>query len=156
MKYLFLICFLLPLCAFSQKGYLHLYGGYSPKDHDGAALFGFSAGGKLNRSLALGAGISSTIFDKPYFPLTLDLTVLEPQKKVSPIAGVKVGYGIYNNDKERGGFTGSLFGGISVPVANFKTNLMIGVTHYSFTSTLPGIKLKKNQDRLTFTLGFLL
>lgn len=160
MKHILFVLLLLPAIAFGQKGYYHFYGGLSHSKDNDKGFGGISFGPKINKDLGLGGGISYIGFEKPYIPVTLDLTLLVKSKKVVPIGGIKAGYGLYNYTTRvgtvRGGFTGTLMAGASFPTAKIRTTVTAGVSRYSFNSTLLRRKVSSYDDRIFLAIGVLL
>jgi hypothetical protein len=163
MKYFIVSTLLIALSHVSfcqKKGYFHLYGGVSHSKENDKGLFGISAGARSGKDLAYGIGIAYMNYDKPYFPLTLDLSYLPQTKKITPIAGARAGYGIYNHKLTsvvtvKGGFTGSIFAGVALPGEKVKINLIAGGNRNSFSNKTGFSSISSFENRLFVTLGML-
>lgn len=122
-----------------------------------------SGGAKLNNLALLGIGIGVTRFkefQKLYVPVFGTITIADFTKRVSPLAVLEPGYGIYKETfregnrriVREGGFT--FFGGIGVGVAaSKKANLAfsIGYSHYGFTTDNYSFAIKGVGIRFTAT-----
>lgn len=121
-----------------KGGYFSLRGGMAFKDGDSKGITHMSIGVSPNHVLGIGAGIGYIDFDKPYIPLTIDLSFFGKPGKVSPVIIGSAGYGIYSYNtpyaEVKGGFTGSLNVGLSMPVKKYtKFFVTGGYAIYSFT-----------------------
>jgi hypothetical protein len=115
----------------------------------------------MNHHSGYGIGIGYINLDKPYFPLTIDLTFLPQTKKFAPIAGAKAGYGIYNYKLISGvtikeGFTGTLFAGVALPGEKAKVNIMVGGSRNSFTRKTGFSGISSFENRVFAAVGILL
>jgi hypothetical protein len=163
MKYLLVLLILCSTTCTAQlrKGYLHMHGGLSRSNETTTkGILGFSGGSRLGNAIGVGFGIGFIQFEKPYFPLTVDLSLIPTGKKVAPIAGIKAGYGIFNYQPTttttvRGGFVGSAFAGITLPGIKLRPNIMIGGTRYSFKSTYQNKTAASDDKRIFVAIGFL-
>ena len=163
MKCILLLLVLFPVICIAQlkKSYLHIYGGLSRSNETSTkGIVGVSGGPRLGDAFGLGFGIGFVQFEMPYFPLTVDLSLIPTRKKLAPIAGIKAGYGIFNyqpatNTTVRGGFVGSAFAGITLPGIKLKPNLLIGGTRYSFKSTFQNKTVASDDKRIFVAAGFL-
>jgi hypothetical protein len=164
MKLLLLPLLLISIITNAQqkKTYLHAFGGPSySNEATTKAIFGLSAGARFGKIFGIGLGAGFIQFEKPYIPLTVDLYLIPVVKKVSPIAGVKAGYGIFNyhpsgNTTMKGSFVGSAFAGITLSHVKMKPNITIGATRYSYKEIRP-TKTKNSDDKRFFAaIGILL
>lgn len=154
--------------AFAQKdlgGYFSLRGGMAFKDDLKKGIAHMSMGVSPNRIVGIGAGIGYIDFDKPYIPLTVDISFFGQPGKVSPVVIGSVGYGVYSYNtlysEVKGGFTGSLNVGLSMPVKKFSKFFVTGgYAIYSFTGgsnvAVNGndIRSQSNIKMFTITAGF--
>lgn len=152
------------LCAAQKKqqhGYLVFRGGPSFKDKTTKAIAVVSVGVSNNNVFGIGASIGYINYEKPYLPLTLDLSFFGTPGKISPVIIGQAGYGVYNYSTAyavgRGGFTGSINAGIGFPVKNkSKFILTAGYHSYGFSTTtrINGTKKVNTRDnRLAITFG---
>src|SRR5690606_2147575 len=95
MKHLLLFTLLLPIISSAQdKGYASLYGGLSIKEQT-KGVFNLSAGLLLDGVVGFGAGVGLINYDRPYIPITADISFFGRRGKISPLAIIKAGYGQY-------------------------------------------------------------
>lgn len=154
--------------ASAQKdlgGYFSLRGGAAFKDDYKKGITHLSIGISPNNTWGIGGGIGYIDFDKPYIPLTIDLSFFGKPGKVSPIVIGSAGYGIYRYSTPfseiKGGFTGSLNAGAGFPLKkNTKLFLTAGYSIYSFDGgknvsiTGNDIRAESNIKMFTITAGF--
>jgi hypothetical protein len=164
-KMLILILFLFTLFAHAQKkqnGYFSLRGGAAFKDDITKGIGHLSVGVSTNDAFGLGFGIGYIHFDKPYIPVTADISFFGKPGKISPVIIGSAGVGIFNGyAKIRGGFTGSLNAGISFPGSK-KSKFFVtgGMAIYSFTggeniaTATTNITAESNIKMITVTGGF--
>jgi len=137
-----------------QSGYVCLRGGMAFKD-DGVS----------NGTFGIGGGFGYISFDKPYIPLTVDISYFGRPGKVSPVIIGQAGYGVYNYSSAyvvgRGGFTGSISGGIGLPMRH-KNKFIFTVGYYTYGfSTTSNVYSSSNsktidsrENRFAATFGF--
>jgi hypothetical protein len=121
-----------------QPGYANISGGIAFIDNAPKALGHVSAGVSPNHTFGVGAGIGFVAIDNTYIPLTIDISFFGKPGKITPVIIGSAGYGIYKKVNPyfitKGGFTGSLKAGISLPAkTNTKLLLTGGYAIYSFT-----------------------
>lgn len=139
--------------SFAQnKGYASLYGGVSWKEN-AKGLFNLSVGALAGNTTGIGAGVGFIEYDKPYIPITADISFFGKSDKLSPLIIGKAGYGVYNGQSTsspmRGGFTASGYAGLSIPAGKTKALLMIGYSTYTFTTK----SLSTRDNRYSVCLG---
>lgn len=163
MKYFFSIAFsfilLQSIAQKNQKGYFSLRGGISLKEGTNKAIGRVSVGVSNNDIFGFGGGFGIIQYEKPYLPLTFDISFFGKPGKISPCIIGNAGYGIYNYNVSgltmRGGFTGGLSGGISFPGKDkFKTFVLIGVSTYHFTTYIQNKTIGSSETRLEISAGF--
>lgn len=149
----------------NKGGYMSLRGGPSFKDNTVKAIASISVGFSDNHTFGIGGGFGYINFEKPYIPLTVDISFFGIPGKVSPVIIGQAGYGIYNYTTAytvgRGGFTGSLNAGVGFPVKG-KNKIIVtaGYYTYGFTTTTniyTGTNSKKTstrENRFAATFGF--
>lgn len=128
------------LCSAQQKdkgGYFSLRGGIAVKDEQTKGIAHMSIGVSPNHIFGVGAGIGYIDFDKPYIPLTVDISFFGKPGKVTPTIIGSAGYGVYRFStpytEVKGGFTGSLNAGMALPLKKYtKLFLTAGYAIYSF------------------------
>jgi hypothetical protein len=163
MKILLPLLLMLPFVGSGQqrKGYLQAYGGLSRSNEATTkGIEGISGGPKLGDAVGIGVGVGFIDFEKPYIPLTADLSFIPTRKKLNPIAGIKAGYGFFKYDPAigttvRGGFVSTAFAGIALPGKTVRPNIMIGGTRYTFKSTYPTKSVVTDDKRFFAAIGFL-
>lgn len=167
-QFITLLFLLLSLTTFAQKnkgGYFSFRGGAAFKDDITKGIAHISVGYSDNHIFGIGAGIGFIEFEKPYIPLTVDLSFFGKPDKIAPVIIGSAGYGIYNYSRYgtsvRGGFTGSLNAGVSFPVKKTtKVFLTGGYSIYSFkgganiATANENIRLGENIKMITVTGGF--
>lgn len=127
------------LTAAAQKGgYFSLRGGMAFKDELSKGIAHMSIGVSPNHVFGVGAGIGYIDFDKPYIPLTVDISFFGKPGKISPVIIGSAGYGVYEYTSPystvKGGFTGSLNVGVSLPVKKYtKVFATAGYSIYGFS-----------------------
>lgn len=147
-----------------QGGYMSLRGGPSFKDGTTKAIASVSVGVSNNNIFGIGGGIGYIDFEKPYIPLTADISFFGKQGKVSPVIIGQAGYGVYNYTTAytvgRGGFTGSINAGVGFPVKG-KNKIIVtaGYYTYGFITTTKinngaSQKVASKENRLAVTFGF--
>lgn len=163
MKMLIFIMLVMPVVTTAQeKGYLHGYAGLSRSNEATThGVVGLSGGLKMGNVFAVGAGAGFIQFEKPYIPVTFDLSLIPTNKKINPIAGVKAGYGFFNyhpssTETVRGGFVATAFAGITLSHVKFKPNITAGGTRYTFKSSYLTKKVGTDDKRGFIAIGFLL
>lgn len=127
-------------CHAQQKdkgGYFSLRCGVAVKDDQTKGIAHMSIGVSPNHIFGIGAGVGYIDFDKPYIPLTVDISFFGKPGKISPVVIGSAGYGVYKYNTPyftvKGGFTGSLNVGGAIPVkGNTKLFLTAGYAIYSF------------------------
>lgn len=150
--------------AKKQGGYVILRGGPSFKDNTVKGIASISVGLSNNNIIGIGGGIGYISFEKPYIPLTVDISFFGKLGKVSPVILGQAGYGVYNYSTAyvvgRGGFTGSLNGGIGLPFKG-KNKFIVTVGYYTYgfvtTSKINNGATQKttsNEGRFAVTFGF--
>lgn len=167
MKHYLLLLLLFPAFAFAQSkgGYFSLRGGAAFKDDITKGIGHISVGYSDNHIFGIGGGIGYINFEKPYIPLTVDLSFFGKPDKIAPVIIGSAGYGIYNYSRYgtsvRGNFTGSLNAGVSFPVKKYtKVFLTGGYAIYSFKgganiiTTSENIRLGESVKMFTVTGGF--
>lgn len=149
--------------AFAQKkqpAYFSLRGGAAFVESSPKAIGHISFGASPNRAVGIGVGIGFIHIDKPYVPLTIDISFFGKPGKISPMIVGSAGYGLYNNSNPyfttKGGFTGSLNAGIALPARKAtKFFIMGGYSIYSFTGgsniQTTGVSYKAKGDLKVFT-----
>ena len=165
MKHFFLLLFLFScLCLSAQHrnsdGFLSgTFQVDAPEHYDPVVSARLSGGVKLKNIALAGIGIGVTKFEefkKVYIPVFGSLTVGDFSKKVTPLAVVEPGYGIYKENirigsrrtTREGGFT--FFGGVGVGIAakrNANLSFSVGYSHYTFSidnhsSAVKGVGLR--------------
>lgn len=163
MKHIFFMLFLFAsssLMAQKRDGFLS--GTFQvdvPEHYQPVVSARLSGGVKLTDLALLGIGVGVTKFKefkKLYVPVFGTITVADFSKRVTPLAVLEPGYGIYKEDirignhwtTREGGFT--FFGGVGVGIAaSPKANLSfsIGYSHYTFSidnhaSAVKGVGLR--------------
>lgn len=134
-------------------------------DEQTKGLGHLSVGYSNNNIFGIGAGIGYISFEKPYIPLTVDLSFFGKSDKVSPVIIGSAGYGVYQYNtaytKVRGGFTGSINAGVSFPLPKSKKAFVTGgYAIYSFTGdkniAIVGedASASNSAKMLVFTAGF--
>ena len=167
MKNLLLPLFFLPLVASAQNksdGYLVLRGGISPKSDAVKGVAFISVGVSKKKEVGFGLGVGYIDYDRPYIPLTVDISFFGTKNKISPIVIGQAGYGVYNNDRTgitiRGAFTGSLNAGVAFPMKSKRVFLTAGAMSNGFvTTTKIGSVTQKNSSndtRFVATFGVVL
>lgn len=165
MKSFLLITFLfLSIIASAQKkqnGYFSIRGGVAFKDET-KGIGHISVGVSNNKAFGLGLGVGYINFEKPYIPITADISFFGKPEKISPVIIGSAGVGVYNGySKIRGGFTGSLNIGVAFP--GRKSNkffITAGGAIYSFTggsstTTAQGNETFESSIKMaTVTAGF--
>lgn len=148
-----------------QGGYFSLRGGPSFKDNTVKGIASISVGFSDNYTFGIGGGFGYINFEKPYIPLTVDISFFGKPGKVSPVVIGQAGYGVYNYTTRyivgRGGFTGSLSAGIGFPIRG-KNKIIITAGYYTYgftttTSIYNGSNTQKTstkENRLAVTIGF--
>lgn len=167
MKHSLLITLLLfCLSASAQKGgYFSIRGGAAFKDEQRKGIAHMSIGVSPNHIFGVGAGVGYIDFDKPYIPLTVDISFFGKPGKISPVIIGSAGYGVYEYSNPyatvKGGFTGSLNVGVSLPVKKYtKLFVTAGYSIYSFnggsniSTNGPDIRSESNIKMFTVTAGF--
>lgn len=124
--------------AQSKGGYFSARGGMSFKDEVKKGVGHISVGVSPNHIFGVGAGIGYIDFEKPYIPLTVDISFFGKPGKISPTVIGSAGYGVYKYNTTavniKGGFTGSLNAGVAFPVKNnTKAFITAGYSIYSFS-----------------------
>lgn len=170
---LYLSCALLLFCLNThaqtrttkkQGGYMSLRGGPSFKDGTTKAIASVSVGFSDNNTFGIGGGFGYINYDRPYIPLTADISFFGIPGKISPVIIAQAGYGVYNYTTNytvgRGGFTGSLNAGVGFPLKG-KNKIIItaGYYTYGFTTTTKinngaTQKVASKDNRLAVTFGF--
>lgn len=121
-----------------QPGYLFLKGRFYQKD-DVRGVANISIGALKNKEFGIGFGIGYIGLERPYLPITFDLTYFGKSGKVTPIIQAQAGYGIYDYENAyaqiSGGFTGAINAGISLPAKKSKFILLIGAQNLHFPSS---------------------
>jgi hypothetical protein len=168
MKYIFLIKILSLLLVNAQTlsaqkkqhGYMCLRGGPSIENGQAKGIGSISVGVSNNNVLGIGAGIGFINYDKPYIPLTVDLSFFGKTNKVTPVVIGQAGYGVYNYTTSgfvgRGGFTGSINGGAGFPLKQKnKVIVTVGYYTYNFVTTATGTSKKtySKDNRFAITIG---
>jgi hypothetical protein len=161
MKLLSFLLLLLPIVGLCQqkKTYLQGYGGLSwSNEATTKGVAGVSGGRTIWNNVAVGLGIGFIQFEKPYIPLTVDLSFMPSGKKVNLIAGVKAGYGIFKYDPSistsvRGGFFSTAFAGIALGTGKVRPNITIGGTRYTFRSKYPAKTVGSDDKRMFAGIG---
>lgn len=170
MKKLMLLIFISAsiLCSAQSKkqgGYFSLRGGPSFKDNTVKGIASISVGFSDNNTFGIGGGFGYINFEKPYIPLTVDISFFGVPGRVSPVIIAQAGYGVYNYTTAysvgRGGFTGSLNAGIGFPVKG-KNKIIITAGYYTYgftttTNVYTGSNQKKTstrENRFAATCGF--
>lgn len=149
----------------NQNGYIILRGGLSFKDGSAKGIASISVGMAKNKTVGIGAGIGYISFDKPYIPLTVDISYFGKPGKVSPVIIGQAGYGVYNYSSAyvvgRGGFTGSINAGVGLPIkSKSKFILTAGYYTYGFSTTTNvyagnnAKKINSTENRIAVTFGF--
>lgn len=163
---LLIIALLFSLSATAQKGgYFSLRGGAAFKDDLRKGIAHMSLGYSHNHIFGIGAGIGYIDFDKPYIPMTVDISFFGKPGKISPVVIGSAGYGIYEKTNPyfttKGGFTGSLNVGGALPVKGYrKLFLTVGYALYYFNggenvqTTGSTYKAESNIKMFTLTAGF--
>lgn len=119
-------------------GYFSLRGGAAFKDDIKKGIGHISIGVSPNHIFGIGTGIGFIDFDKPYIPLTVDISFFGNPGKVAPVVIGSAGYGVYEYTSRyatvKGGFTGSLNVGLSMPLKKYSKFFVTGgYAIYSFT-----------------------
>lgn len=144
-----------------QNGYVSLRGGPSFHDNGAKGIASISVGLLSNYTFGIGGGFGFINFEKPYIPLTFDISFFGKPGKVSPVIIGQAGYGVYNYTTNaavsRGGFAGSINGGIGLPMKS-KNKIIVtaGYYTYGFTTTTTGSNSKKltdSENRFALTIG---
>lgn len=143
MKILLTIALLLGVTGASAQrkdpgGYFSMRGGAAFKDDIKKGIGHISIGISPNHIFGIGAGIGFIDFDKPYIPLTVDISFFGKPGKVAPVVIGSAGYGVYEYASRyatvKGGFTGSLNVGLSMPLKKYSKFFVTGgYAIYSFT-----------------------
>jgi hypothetical protein len=155
----------LTVSAQMKGGYFSLRGGAAFKDDLRKGIAHMSIGISPNHIFGVGAGVGYVQFEKTYIPLTVDISFFGKPDKIAPVVIGSAGYGIYEYNtgynKVKGGFTGSLNVGVSIPVKKYtKVFLTGGYSIYSFSggeNIQTGgndIKTESNIKMFTVTAGF--
>lgn len=134
MKQLLTIAFIcIATLVSAQKdlgGYFSLRGGMAFKDDLKKGIAHMSMGISPNRIVGIGAGIGYVDFDKPYIPLTIDISFFGKPGKVTPVVIGSAGYGVYEYNNSyatvKGGFTGSLNIGLSMSIKKYSKFFVTG------------------------------
>lgn len=147
-----------------QGGYMSLRGGPSFKDGAAKAIASVSVGFSSNNTFGIGGGFGYINYERPYIPLTVDISFFGIPGKISPVIIGQAGYGIYNYTigytVGRGGFTGSLNAGVGFPLkGKNKIILTAGYYTYGFITTTKinngaSQKVTSKENRLAVTFGF--
>jgi hypothetical protein len=144
-----------------KKSYLQMYGGLSwSNEATTKGIVGLSAGPRLGDAIGVGVGVGFIQFEKPYVPLTIDLSLIPTLKKINPIAGAKAGYGIFNYEPSsgttvHGGFVVSAFAGVTLPGRKLRPNITLGGTRYSFKENHQSKSVITDDKRIFAAIGFL-
>jgi hypothetical protein len=141
---------LLSLCFIIAKGqssrpkqpcYLFLKAGFYQKD-DVRGVANISIGALKNKEFGIGFGVGYIGLQRPYIPVTFDLTYFGKPGKITPVIQAQAGYGIYDYANSyaqiNGGFTGVVSAGISLPAKKSKFLLMVGAQNMHFTTKTSG------------------
>lgn len=124
-----------------QPCYLFLKGGFFQKDEP-RGLANISIGALKNKEFGIGFGVGFIGFEKPYIPITLDLTYFGKPGKITPVIQAQAGYGIYSyqsaNALINGGFTGTVSAGVALPSKKSKFILLVGAQTLHFTTQTSG------------------
>jgi hypothetical protein len=163
MKNLFYSFLLISTPCFAQKtpGYFSIRGGAAFLDESPKGIAHLSFGISPNKTIGVGVGVGFVHIENVYLPLTVDISYFGKLGKISPIVVGSAGYGLYDYKGPRytakGGFTGSLNGGIAVPIKRkSKFFLMGGYSIYSYSIghvfQSPGNPFKPNSDDKVFTV----
>lgn len=162
---LLVLCTILAVAQKKHSGYISLRGGPSFKDNTVKGIASVSVGFSSNSTFGIGGGFGYINFEKPYIPLTVDVSFFGKPGKVSPVVIAQAGYGIYNYTTAytvgRGGFTGSLNAGVGFPVKG-KNKIIVTAGYYTYgftttTSIYTGSNSKKTsskENRFATTFGF--
>lgn len=156
------------LSASAQKktgGYFSVRGGAGFDDGTTKGLAHLSVGVSSNNVFGFGGGIGFIQFEKPYIPITADISFFGNPEKISPVVIGSAGYGVYNYSnaytKVGGGFTGSINVGVSFPgYKKSKLFLTGGYSLFSFdiegntATTGNDIKSESSIKMVTVTIGF--
>lgn len=158
---------LFAITSFSQSkkdgGYVCLRGGASIKDNATKGIAAISVGLLSNGAVGIGGGFGYINYERPYIPLTVDISFFGKPGKVSPVVIGQAGYGVYNYSStyvvSRGGFAGSLSAGVGLPVKG-KNKFLITVGYYSYGFTTTSKvqngatqKTSSKDNRLAATFG---
>lgn len=139
-----------------QPTYLFLKGGFFQKD-DVRGLANISIGALKNKEFGIGFGIGFIGLQRPYLPITFDLTYFGKPGKVSPVIQAQAGYGIYDYANTyaqvNGGFTGSITAGIALPAKKSKFVLLVGAQNLHFTTQTEGSTNTTTSTTATKTTG---
>lgn len=159
-----LYCIITNAQSKNQNGYIVLRGGLSFKNNAVKGIAAISVGMAKNKTVGIGAGIGYISFEKPYIPLTVDISYFGKPGKVSPVIIGQAGYGVYNYSSAyvvgRGGFTGSINAGIGLPIKG-KSKFILTAGYYTYgfsttTSAYTGYNAKtttSRENRLAVTFG---
>lgn len=143
----------------NQKGYFSIRGGLAIKDDFNKGTGIMSLGLSPTDGVGIGAGFGYIDFDAPYLPFTVDISFFGKRGKISPVVIGSAGYGVYNKTYSyavvRGGFTGSINGGVAFPVKKSKVFFTAGYSVYNFINKNVGRNVKAKDDikMLTITAG---
>jgi len=147
----------------NQSGYVVLRGGPSFKDNTTKGIASISVGLLSKGTVGIGGGFGFINYEKPYIPLTIDISFFGKPGKVSPVIIGQAGYGVYNYSSiyvvGRGGFTGSISAGVGLPVkSKNKFIVTVGYYTYGFTTTTKGqngtsMRTASKDNRLAATFG---
>lgn len=97
-KQLLFAMLIISIPAFAQKdkgGYFSVRGGAAFKSDITKGIAYMSIGVSPNHTFGVGAGIGFIDFDKPYIPLTIDISFFGKPGKISPVVIGSAGYGVY-------------------------------------------------------------
>lgn len=120
-----------------KGGYFSLRGGMALKDDYKKGIAHMSIGVSPNHIFGVGAGVGYIDFDKPYIPLTVDISFFGKPGKITPTIIGSAGYGVYRYASAyvnvKGGFTGSLNAGVAFPLKKYtKLFITAGYAIYGF------------------------
>jgi hypothetical protein len=145
-----------------QLGYAFLKAGFLQKD-DARVAANVSLGALKNKEFGIGFGIGYIGFERPYIPVTFDLTYFGKSGKVTPVIQAQAGYGIYDYENAyaqiSGGFTGTISVGIALPAKKSKFILLVGAQNLHFATTIKGNsnattkKIGSDETALLITFG---